>query len=96
MAKTNKNLSFGEVIEEIRDGTKRATRKGWNGKNMFIYIEVGKHIPQERLREPQSKWFDDGLHVLSHFNMKTADGKLVVGWLASQTDMLSKDWIILD
>ncbi len=28
--------------------------------------------------------------------MKAADGTIVNGWLASQTDMLSNDWIILD
>jgi hypothetical protein len=28
--------------------------------------------------------------------MKAADGTIVNGWLASQTDMLSEDWCILD
>ena len=28
--------------------------------------------------------------------MKAADGTIVNGWLASQTDMLSNDWCILD
>ena len=28
--------------------------------------------------------------------MKAADGSIVNGWLASQTDLLSEDWIILD
>ena len=28
--------------------------------------------------------------------MKAADGTIVNGWLASQTDMLSEDWMILD
>jgi len=27
--------------------------------------------------------------------MLTADGKVLTGWLASQTDMLSEDWCIL-
>ena len=27
--------------------------------------------------------------------MKTADDKILTGWLASQTDMLSEDWYIL-
>ena len=26
--------------------------------------------------------------------MKTADNKILTGWLASQTDMLSEDWLI--
>ena len=28
--------------------------------------------------------------------MKSADGSLVIGWLASQTDMLSDDWQVID
>jgi ABC-type branched-subunit amino acid transport system permease subunit len=37
-------MRFGEIIEAIRDGTKRAQRLGWNGKGMYIYIEMGKII----------------------------------------------------
>jgi hypothetical protein len=28
--------------------------------------------------------------------MKTADNKILTGWLASQTDMLSEDWVLVD
>lgn len=28
--------------------------------------------------------------------MKTADGSLVFGWLASQTDMLAEDWRVCE
>ncbi len=28
--------------------------------------------------------------------MKTAQNTIVVGWLASQTDMLAEDWIIIE
>ena len=28
--------------------------------------------------------------------MKAADGTIVMGWLASQTDMLSEDWVLVD
>lgn len=31
-----------------------------------------------------------------YIDMKAADGSMVVGWLASQADMLSDDWYILD
>jgi hypothetical protein len=32
----------------------------------------------------------------AYFCMYAADGSIVNGWLASQTDMLSDDWCILD
>lgn len=28
--------------------------------------------------------------------MKTADNKILTGWLASQTDMLSEDWTVVE
>jgi hypothetical protein len=28
--------------------------------------------------------------------MKTADNKILQGWLASQTDMLAEDWITIN
>ena len=31
----------------------------------------------------------------AHIDMKAADGSIVVGWLASQTDMLATDWCII-
>lgn len=88
-------MKFGEIIEVCKDGQHRAARKGWNGKNMYIYIEIGKTIPFESLREPVRSWIATDMKVLPHWNMKSADGSIVVGWLASQTDMLSDDWEII-
>ena len=34
--KTN-NLTFGQAIEALKSG-KRVSRKGWNGKGMFLFI----------------------------------------------------------
>ena len=88
-------MNFGEVIEKIRDGQKRAARPGWHGKGMFIYVELGKTIPFSVLREPQKSWLKGDMKVLPHFNLFT-DGVIVTGWLASQTDMLALDWVLLD
>ena len=38
----------------------------------------------------------DVVKFTAYICMKAADGTIVNGWLASQTDMLSEDWIILD
>ncbi len=37
-----------------------------------------------------------GAVVLPAITMKTADGAILMGWLASQRDMLSEDWAIVD
>lgn len=84
------------MVEIIRDGTKCACRSGWNGKRMYVYIEQGKIIEFDKLREPIKSWLGKDMVILPHFNMKTATGEICVGWLASQTDMLSDDWEILN
>ena len=68
-------MDFGEAIRALRDG-KRVRRAGWNGKGMWLALQVP----------------DAGSKMsLPYIYMKTADDKLVP-WLASQTDMLSSDW----
>lgn len=34
--------------------------------------------------------------ICPHIDMKAADDSYVVGWLASQTDLLAEDWVIVD
>ena len=58
----------------------RVARIGWNGKGM--YLELQK--PDEHSKM-----------TLPYIYMKTADDNLVP-WLASQTDILSQDWQIID
>ena len=78
-----KEMNFGQAIEALKKGEKVA-RKGWNGKGMWL-----------RLIIPEKSDIDMGLENLPYIEMKTADNKLVP-WLASQTDMLSEDWTIVE
>jgi len=75
-------MTFGEAIECMRDdegdGLKVA-RSGWNGKHMYIALQM----PDENSKMS-----------LPYIYMKTVDDKLVP-WLASQTDMLSTDWFVV-
>jgi hypothetical protein len=32
----------------------------------------------------------------AHIDMRAADGSLVIGWFASQTDMLAEDWMVVE
>lgn len=71
-------MNFGQAIEAMEQGDKVA-REGWNGKGMWLALQV----PDEhsKMRSP-------------YIYMNPVDGKLVP-WLASQTDMLAKDWGII-
>jgi len=69
-------MDFGDAIRELKAG-KRVTRPGWNGKGMWLELQVP---------DAHSKM------SLPYIYMKTADDKLVP-WLASQTDVLAEDWM---
>ena len=85
---------FGFAIEALKRGSK-VTRKGWNGKGMFLFLVSGSTFKVNR--PPLLGIYKEGTEInyLPHIDMKTADDK-IVPWLASQTDMLAEDWQILE
>ncbi len=54
----------------------------------FFKAKNEKEIPSEQGLEK--------VRFTAYLCMYAADGSIVNGWLASQTDMLSNDWCILD
>ncbi len=92
-------LTFGQAIEAMNKG-ERVAREGWNGKKMWIAIGTGtKALPANQFWNPHSKAHAEAnggsAEVLPYFLFKTADDKILMGWLASQTDMLATDWKII-
>ena len=93
-------LTFGEAIEALKAGCKVA-RKGWNGKGMWVFMVPGTAEAKLVEGTPYKKAIDQPTcEILPHIDMWTvnADGRraMLPGWLASQTDMLSDDWCIVD
>lgn len=88
------NMDFGDAIRAMKSG-KRVARDGWNGKGMFLFLVNGSTFTVNR--EPLLSIMGEGTQVQyhSHIDMKTAQG-YVVPWLASQADMLSEDWIVVE
>lgn len=58
---------------------RRVARNGWNGKGMFLY-----HVPAS-MQFPGHR---------SYIEMKTVDDEYVP-WVASQTDILAEDWVVV-
>jgi hypothetical protein len=108
--------TFGQALESIKQG-RLATRKGWNGKGMFIFMRpadeiridvvvnnvkslpyaVKEYFKQDIVDIAADKILEtDVVKFTAYLCMKAADGTIVNGWLASQTDMLSEDWMIFD
>ena len=95
----HKLLTFGEAIEALKQG-KKVAREGWNGKGMFLWLKPATTIKSDWCKDPILKSIVDAnggeTEALGTICMKTADGKVLTGWLASQTDMLLEDWIIVE
>lgn len=90
-------MNIGEAIELAKQG-RRVTRNGWNGKGMWIAYSPGsKGLPAERFWAGPNKEYAISIggeaDVLPCLTMKTADGSILMGWLASQTDLLATDWM---
>ncbi|ALA47926.1 DUF2829 domain-containing protein [Brevibacillus laterosporus] len=87
-------MNFGQALEVIKNGGKVA-REGWNGKGMFIFLREGRTIQttEGHMVEGTGK---DFFESRAHICMRDAEGKCVVGWLASQTDILSEDWVVVN
>ncbi len=93
-------MNFRKAIEALKRGEKVA-REGWNGKGMFLFFLPAGTIPKAAIHDPKLREVlegngKDSFEALASIRMMTADGKILTGWLASQTDMLAEDWVIIE
>lgn len=91
-------LTFGQAIEAMKQG-KKVARKGWNGKGMYLWLLPATEVKKEWCLDPrliEAMGERDALPCLGSIRMFTATKEVLTGWLASQTDMLSEDWCIVD
>jgi hypothetical protein len=83
-------MNFSQILVELKAG-RLASRRGWNGKAMFIFLVPGSTFKVNR--HPLLGIYPEGheINYQPHIDMCTADGS-IVPWLASQTDILADDW----
>lgn len=102
--------TFGDALEALKAGNCVA-RLGWNGKNMYLQLKKGltNLSPQNGLvggvradlfehdefAAPTVEDMDEPRSIYPCIQMIAANGMVVNGWLASQTDMLAEDWQIV-
>lgn len=94
---TERGMDFGMAIVALKLG-KAVARAGWNGKGMFLTLQRGSEVTGDVMRNGNARTFygKSNVRICPHIDMKAADGSYVVGWLASQTDMLAEDWCIVE
>lgn len=84
-------FGFDEAIKYLKRGMK-VKRKGWNGKDQ--YIELATNV--------SFKTPNDEVINVDHIDMGNkaiafhGTSGVQLGWLASQSDMLSEDWTFVE
>lgn len=83
-------MTFGDVIDGLKtEKFKKASRKGWNGKNQ--YIEIATCISYVNADGDIVNADHEAIGNKAIAFVGTSG--VQVGWLASQADMLADDWI---
>ena len=97
-------MDFGDAIRHMKLG-RAVAREGWNGKGMWIALTPGSTFPAACAKPGHAAYGravemgmgpHDSVNLLPHIDMRAADGSMVIGWLASQTDMLAEDWHVVE
>jgi len=101
--KSMNKMAFGAAIEALKNG-KKVCREGWNGKGMWLSLSGPAN--GRRIVEADKFWSENNAEyaeknggvatVLPCITMKMATGEILMGWLASQTDMLADDWMVVE
>ena len=81
-------MDFGQALIELKNGN-RVKRKGWNGDGIFLALQV----PDKNSKMTQPYIYIDTLGLKTN-NPNAPKGR--VPWLASQTDMLTEDWEVIN
>lgn len=91
-------MDFGDAIRALKAG-KKVARSGWNGKGMYLWLLPATMVKAEWCKEAHLKEVAEAnggeIEALGSIRMMTADRKVLTGWLASQTDVLAEDWVVV-
>ena len=87
-------MNFGEAIEALKLG-KKVCRRGWNGKGMFLYLVSAGSYPVKMDAAKSIADENGNVNYGPYVALKAANGS-VYPWNASQADMLSNDWEVVE
>lgn len=87
-------------------------RKNWNGKDQFVFLVKGEDVYGAYAARFSDYEHTDGFEnsiitqltcinvdtaiITDLLAIKTTSNQIQLGWLASQTDMLSDDWEVIE
>ena len=96
-------MTFGMAVEAMQRG-KKVARWGWNGKGMFLWLKPETQIKAEWCKDEMLKGLVEenggeilGLGTICMYTHDSTGRKAILsGWIASQTDILSEDWMVVE
>jgi hypothetical protein len=92
-------MTFGQAIESLKNG-RRVAREGWNGKGLFVFMQVPSEIHMEvvprmtSLQESARAEFlrrGGPLRYSNQLALVHPDNR-IHGWSPSVSDALAEDW----
>lgn len=84
-------MTFGQAIEALKTG-KRCSRHNWNGKGQYIELATKIGYINSKGEEVNVAHNTMGNKAIAFIG----NSGVQMGWLASQADMLSDDWYIVE
>lgn len=84
-------MNFGEALNAVKNG-KKAKRAGWNGKDQFIELATNVSFVRPNGEVVNVNHKDRGNIAIAFHGTNG----IQLGWLASRSDMLSEDWLIVE
>lgn len=96
-------LHFGSAIQALTEG-KRVQREGWNGKGLFVFMQIPAIIGEEIIPKMQSLPQSVKDEFAKRGGAITYQNQMAIvypdnsihGWIASASDSLAHDWCVLD
>lgn len=90
-------VSFGAAIEALKAGVKM-TRKGWNGKGLFVVYQKGYPDGIPCNKQTAAAWgMNEGdlFRCEPYLQINTVDGSHAM-WVPSIRDVLAEDWVMVE
>lgn len=100
MKVVSERMDFSYALKYAKEGL-RISREGWNGRGQYVCYQEACAItrrfkPNVNPTSTIGRSDESGSRCLLPFLLiRTVDGSFVP-WLASQTDLLAEDWVIVE
>ncbi len=89
-------MTFGQAIDACRYRGKKIQRANWNGEGQYVRFEKTNAFTEGGMTDHPEGVVESKCFVFHFVNRKTGETGIQVGWLASQADMSSSDWAIVE